>query len=90
MEIIRDTLARDLNKKIEEIIQVDQIDDQSISSEIEEYIITDRIKSQYEEILKELADYKSDPHKRIGIWISGFFGSGTQHIICHQHDRSSV
>jgi hypothetical protein len=76
MEIIRDTLARDLNKKIEEIIQVDQIDDQSISSEIEEYIITDRIKSQYEEILRELADYKSDPHKRIGIWISGFFGSG--------------
>lgn len=76
MEIIRDTLARDLNKKIEEIIQVDQIDDQSIASEIEEYIITSRIKSQYEEILRELADYKSDPHKRIGIWISGFFGSG--------------
>ncbi len=76
METIRDTLARDLNKKIEEIIQVDQVDDQSISSEIEEYVVTDRIKSQYEEILKELADYKSDPHKRIGIWISGFFGSG--------------
>lgn len=53
MEIIRDVLARDLNKKIEEIIQVDQIDDQSISSEIEEYIVTDRMKSQYEEILRE-------------------------------------
>jgi hypothetical protein len=76
MEIIRDTLARDLNKKIEEIIQVDQIDDLSISSEVDEYIITDRIKSQYEDILRELADYRSDPHKRIGIWISGFFGSG--------------
>jgi hypothetical protein len=76
MEIIRDVLARDLNKKIEEIIQVDQIDDQSILNEIEEYVVTGRIKSQYEEILKDLADYKSDPHKKIGIWISGFFGSG--------------
>jgi hypothetical protein len=76
MEIIRDALARDLKKKIEEIIQVDQVDDKSVSSEIEEYVVTDRIKSQYEEILKELADYSSDPHRRIGIWISGFFGSG--------------
>ena len=76
MEIIRDVLARDLNKKIEEIIQVDQIDDQSILNEIEEYVVTGSIKSQYEEILKDLADYKSDPHKKIGIWISGFFGSG--------------
>ena len=76
MEIIGDTLARDLNKKIDEIIQVDQVDDQSISGEIEEYIVTDRIKSQYEEILSELADYRSDPHKKIGIWLSGFFGSG--------------
>jgi hypothetical protein len=76
MEIIRDVIARDLNKKIEEIIQVDQIDDQSILNEIEEYVVTGSIKSQYEEILKDLADYKSDPHKKIGIWISGFFGSG--------------
>lgn len=76
MEIIRDVLARDLNKKIEEIIQVDQIDDQSILNEIEEYVVTGSIKSQYEEILKDLADYKSYPHKKIGIWISGFFGSG--------------
>jgi len=29
MEVIRDILARDLNKKIDEIIQVDQIDDTS-------------------------------------------------------------
>jgi hypothetical protein len=38
MKTIGDLLNRDLSRKIEEIIQVDQADEQSVHDEITEYV----------------------------------------------------
>lgn len=76
MKTIGDLLTRDLNRKIEEIIQVDQSDEQSVYAEITEYIATDSIRDQYYELLKAIADAPSDPNESVGVWVSGFFGSG--------------
>lgn len=74
--IIREILARDLGQRIEEIIKVDQTDEQTVYNEIVEYVATERIKEQYRTLLKAIADYPSEPHEGIGVWVSGFFGSG--------------
>jgi hypothetical protein len=76
MTTIGDLLTRDLNRKIEEIIQVDQSDEQSVYAEITEYIATDSIREQYHDLLKAVAEAPSDPNENVGIWVSGFFGSG--------------
>ena len=76
MDTIGALLTRDLRRKIEEIIQVDQADEPSVHEEITEYIATDSIRDQYAEILKAIADAPADPHEGVGVWISGFFGSG--------------
>jgi len=76
MTTIGDLLARDLSRKIEEIIQVDQADEQSVHDEITEYIATDSIRDQYHDLFKAIAEAPSDPHESIGVWVSGFFGSG--------------
>jgi len=76
MNTIRDILSRDLTKQIEEVIQVNQIDEESVYSEIVEYVATDRIKEHYRELLRAMADAPSEPTEGVGIWISGFFGSG--------------
>ena len=47
MKTIGDLLSRDLSRKIEEIIQVDQADEQSVHAEITEYVATDSIRDQY-------------------------------------------
>jgi hypothetical protein len=74
--IIQDILARDLEQRIEEIIKVDQADEETVYTEITEYVATDRIKRQYQELFKGFAEAPADPHEEIGVWISGFFGSG--------------
>ncbi|HOQ48034.1 MAG TPA: BREX system P-loop protein BrxC [Bryobacteraceae bacterium] len=76
MKTIGDLLARDLSRKIEEIIQVDQSDEQAVYSEITEYVATDSIRNQYATLLKAVADAPTEPHESVGIWVSGFFGSG--------------
>jgi hypothetical protein len=76
MTTIGDLLTRDLSRKIEEIIQVDQADEESVYAEITEYIATDSIREQYKDLLKAIAEAPTDPHESVGVWVSGFFGSG--------------
>jgi hypothetical protein len=76
MRTIQDLLARDLSRKIEEIIQVDQADEEAVYSEITEYVATESIRRQYAELFRAIAEAPADPHEGIGVWISGFFGSG--------------
>src|SRR4029453_4010653 len=76
MTTIADLLHRDLSRKIEEIIQVDQADEQSVHAEITEYVATDSIRDQYHQLFRAIAEAPSEPHEGIGVWISGFFGSG--------------
>ena len=76
MKTIGELLSRDLSRKIEEIIQVDQADEQSVHDEITEYVATDSIKDQYAQLLKAIAEAPSEQHESVGVWVSGFFGSG--------------
>src|SRR5271157_4131537 len=76
METIGDLLSRDLNHRIEEVIQVHQADQQSVYSEVSEYVATTSIQDQYALLLKAIAEAPAEPHEAIGVWISGFFGSG--------------
>ncbi len=76
MKLIGDLLSRDLKQDIEEIIKVDQYDEETVYSEIVEYVATDRIKGHFLDILRAIAEAPSEPHEGVGIWISGFFGSG--------------
>jgi hypothetical protein len=76
MTTIGNLLTRDLSRKIEEIIQVDQADQASVYAEITEYVATDSIRDQYHDLLKAIAEAPGDPHESVGVWVSGFFGSG--------------
>ena len=76
MQTIGELLTRDLSRKIEEITQVDQTDDDSVYEEITEYVATDSIRKHYASLLRAIAEAPAEPHEGIGVWISGFFGSG--------------
>src|SRR5690348_8373403 len=80
MKTVGDLLTRDLTRKIEEIIQVDQADEQSVYAEITEYVATDSIREQYHDLLKAIAEAPSEPHESVGVWVSGFFRSEERRV----------
>ena len=54
----------------------EQADEQSVHAEIAEYVATDSIRDQYRHLLTAIAEAPADPHESVGVWVSGFFGSG--------------
>ena len=76
MKKIRDLFQKDIRRKIEEVIKVDQSDEDTVKNELKEYIVTDPIKQHYIDVLEQYNAGRTEPSEGIGIWISGFFGSG--------------
>src|SRR6266568_2987860 len=76
MTKIGELLERDFRRPIEEIIKVSNADEETVYTELTEYIATDRIKSEYERLFRAMADAPKTPNEGVGVWISGFFGSG--------------
>jgi hypothetical protein len=73
---IKDLFATDIERNIEEVIKVDQTDQQLVREELAEYVATDSIRSHFRTILERYAETPNKPHEGIGVWVSGFFGSG--------------
>jgi hypothetical protein len=76
MTAIKEILARPVALNIEEVIKVDQNDAEVIKSEIEEYVMTGSILDHFLHVLDRYQETPANPHEGIGIWVSGFFGSG--------------
>lgn len=74
--MIRELFSRDIDRRIEEVIKVDQTDEAILREELEEYVVTASIRKSYLDILEEYAERPNKPSDAVGIWVSGFFGSG--------------
>ena len=79
--IIRDMFADDINRKINGVIKVDQAADDVIEQELNEYIITRELKKHFITFFNYYGDAFDQPTADMGVWISGFFGSGKSHFL---------
>jgi len=81
---IRDLIKRDIGEKIEGIVKV--FDRASLATEFREYVLTDRIEKDVKNIIdcftqqSEMLRRGGTPRDVMGVWISGFFGSGKSHF----------
>lgn len=73
---IKTLFANEITRPIEEVIKVDQTNEEIIRFEIDEYVVTKAIERHYVDILESYADTPNKPHEGVGVWVSGFFGSG--------------
>ena len=76
MKKIAELFEKPIDRTIEEVIKVDQTNESAVRIELDEYIATDSIRDQFVEVYGEIAEGASRPREGIGMWVSGFFGSG--------------
>ena len=79
--LIKDMFRKKIDREIQGVIIVGQGEDTNVSQELEEYVVT-------RELQKHFADFFSAYKKgivgqtpKMGVWISGFFGSGKSHFL---------
>ncbi len=83
---IASLFKRDIGRAVNGVVKADQIDPATVWQELEEFVVTQelgahirRFFTNYAEALSGRAD--SEVSGQIGVWVSGFFGSGKSHFI---------
>ncbi len=84
--LIQDTFAKDIHRPINGVVKVDQADEAITWQELEEYVITRELDQHLRIFFETYAAALAkgyDPYtaSQMGIWISGFFGSGKSHFL---------
>ncbi|SFS59329.1 BREX system P-loop protein BrxC [Marininema halotolerans] len=78
---IKELFEKDIERNINGVIQAGSMDEQTRDIELTEYVITEEIEEQMTYFYRNYMKSLEQPHKQIGAWISGFFGSGKSHFL---------
>ena len=79
--IIRDLFEKDITRQINGVIKVNQSDEAAIEQEVGEYVITNELRKHFMSFFNFYSEAFETPTDNIGVWISGFFGSGKSHFL---------
>ena len=78
---IQSMFQKDINRDINGVIKVAQDDEKSLHQELSEYIITKELRRHFQTFFDNYTKAIDQPTDKIGVWISGFFGSGKSHFL---------
>lgn len=79
--IIKDIFKRKINRNIQGVIKVGQDDEANVAQELDEYVVTRELQRHFATFFDAYQRSLSTPTDDMGVWVSGFFGSGKSHFI---------
>lgn len=78
---IKDMFAKPIDRDIQGVIKVGQDDDKNIKEELEEYVVTRELQKHFRDFFSNYKKGIVSNTDKMGVWISGFFGSGKSHFL---------
>jgi hypothetical protein len=67
---------KDIFRTIEKVITFDTLDNDALKREVTEYVVTEKLKNNFQKLLDALHSGMDAESHEVGIWVSGFYGSG--------------
>jgi len=78
---IQNMFVDDINRNINGVVKVTQDDNEFLAQELKEYVVTKELKKHFITFFTNYSESFDVPTSEIGVWISGFFGSGKSHFL---------
>ena len=80
---IKELFYKPLDRAINGVVKADQDDNATVYQELDEYVVTNELEKHFRDFFQSYGTDLSDPSiaNRVGVWISGFFGSGKSHFL---------
>ncbi|OLN30349.1 BREX system P-loop protein BrxC [Desulfosporosinus metallidurans] len=79
--LIEQIFKKNIKRNINGVVQAGQVDLETMKIELEEYVMTDEGTRYIKAFYKYYLALYQRPSTDMGVWISGFFGSGKSHFL---------
>ena len=74
--IIKNLFEKDIDRSIQGVVTIGNEDEEQKWQELEEYVCTDEIVKSFRTFFRKYRESLTVPTEKMGVWITGFFGSG--------------
>ena len=83
---IKNLFVKDIARPINGVVKAEQLDEASIWQELDEFVVTREMDHHFRKffsVCQKAVTNPNDPSIQgaVGVWISGFFGSGKSHLL---------
>lgn len=81
---IQSIFKKDITRNINGVVKAEQKDIESIYTELDEYVVTKELRGHFATFFDNYLSViknRGTTNSNIGVWISGFFGSGKSHFL---------
>ena len=78
---LKSMFNKDIERSIKGVIKVGQQDQENVHQELEEYVVTGEISKHLSKFYNNYQKGIDGTTDKMGVWISGFFGSGKSHFL---------
>ena len=78
---IKDMFAKPIDRDLQGVIKVGDIENENIRQELEEYVVTKELQKHFADFFAAYKKGINGTTPKMGVWISGFFGSGKSHLL---------
>jgi len=78
---LKELFSRDIARNIQGVVKIGQDDPAVIENELEEYVVTRELTGHFRRFFENYRRGSAARTDKIGVWISGFFGSGKSHFL---------
>lgn len=78
---IGEMFYKPIDRDIKGVIKVGQDDESNVYQELEEYVVTRELSRHFNDFFEAYKKGVVDLTDKMGVWISGFFGSGKSHFL---------
>src|ERR1035437_1963817 len=84
--LVKNLFERDIFRSINGVVKADQLDDSSVWQELDEFVMTKELDLHFRKFFSSYTEAVNRPNDPvvasiIGVWMSGFFGSGKSHFL---------
>ena len=78
---IKNMFDKPIDRDIKGVIKVGQSDEENIYQELDEYVVTKELRKHFRDFFENYEKGINGNTDKMGVWISGFFGSGKSHFL---------
>ena len=78
---LKDMFRKPIDRDIKGVIKVGQKEEENMKQELEEYVVTNELQKHFRDFFSAYSKGINGNTDDMGVWISGFFGSGKSHLL---------
>ena len=78
---IRELFKKSIDRNIQGVVTIGHEKEEQVFQELDEYVCTNEIIKHFRSFFRKYRDSIHTPTSKMGVWITGYFGSGKSHFL---------